>query len=451
MTTNTYEFLHFVNFKDIPNWSVQYADEIDLGFTNKYPMARIDSFLKRKKESVDIQDGVIYKRVTVSTKEEAITIRDEKEGQTIGTKKQFIIHEGQFLMSKIDARNGAFGVVPAIAEGAIITGNFWTYDVDYGKINPQFLTLITKTKQFKDFIEKSSNGTTNRHYLQENAFLQQQIPLPNIEEQGKILKEYNERLESAKRKKDEQETLEKVSKQFVHSKLGIKQKDIKQKESLLQFIHLKNTTTRWDAFVETYSIESNYRIDSLGNYILHISTGTTPPTSHPEYFDGDIKFFTPADLGKDKYLKGSESTRKISEKAIIDKKARVFKKGDILFVGIGSTVGKVGIVKDDIVSSNQQITGFTVDSSKINPEYLYYYLLYNRDITTAEKSKTTLPIVNQEKICKIPVVVPPVDIQNEVVATLDKMYLTAKQNEKEIPLLQKKAFSNFEHIIFDKL
>ena len=451
MTTNTYEFLHFVNFKDIPNWSVQYADEIDLGFTNKYPMARIDSFLKRKKESVDIQDGVIYKRVTVSTKEEAITIRDEKEGQTIGTKKQFIIHEGQFLMSKIDARNGAFGVVPAIAEGAIITGNFWTYDVDYGKINPQFLTLITKTKQFKDFIEKSSNGTTNRHYLQENAFLQQQIPLPNIEEQGKILKEYNERLESAKRKKDEQETLEKFSKQFVHSKLGIKQKDIKQKESLLQFIHLKNTTTRWDAFVETYSIESNYRIDSLGNYILHISTGTTPPTSHPEYFDGDIKFFTPADLGKDKYLKGSESTRKISEKAIIDKKARVFKKGDILFVGIGSTVGKVGIVKDDIVSSNQQITGFTVDSSKINPEYLYYYLLYNRDITTAEKSKTTLPIVNQEKICKIPVVVPPVDIQNEVVATLDKMYLTAKQNEKEIPLLQKKAFSNFEHIIFDKL
>ena len=451
MTTNTYEFLHFVNFKDIPNWSVQYADEIDLGFTNKYPMARIDSFLKRKKESVDIQDGVIYKRVTVSTKEEAITIRDEKEGQTIGTKKQFIIHEGQFLMSKIDARNGAFGVVPAIAEGAIITGNFWTYDVDYGKINPQFLTLITKTKQFKDFIEKSSNGTTNRHYLQENAFLQQQIPLPNIEEQGKILKEYNERLESAKRKKDEQETLEKFSKQFVHSKLGIKQKDIKQKESLLQFIHLKNTTTRWDAFVETYSIESNYRIDSLGNYILHISTGTTPPTSHPEYFDGDIKFFTPADLGKDKYLKGSESTRKISEKAIIDKKARVFKKGDILFVGIGSTVGKVGIVKDDIVSSNQQITGFTVDSSKINPEYLYYYLLYNRDITTAEKSKTTLPIVNQEKICKIPVVVPPVDIQNEVVATLDKMYLTAKQNDKERPLLQKKAFSNFEHIIFDKL
>ena len=120
-----------------------------------------------------------------------------------------------------------------------------------------------------------------------------------------------------------------------------------------------------------------------------------------------------------------------------------------MFVGIGSTVGKVGIVKDELVSSNQQITGFTIDGSKINPEYVYYYLLYNRDITTADQSKTTLPIVNQDKICKIPIVVPPNEIQDEIVAHLDKMYLEAKQNEKDIPLLEKKAFSLFEHEIFD--
>ena len=76
-------------------------------------------------------------------------------------------------------------------------------------------------------------------------------------------------------------------------------------------------------------------------------------------------------------------------------------------------------------------------------------MLYNRDITTADQSKTTLPIVNQDKICKIPIVVPPDEIQDEIVASLDKMYLEAKQNEKEIPLLEKRAFSLFEHIIFD--
>ena len=435
------------NYKDIPNWSVQYVDEEDLGFTRKFPMARIGSFLVRRKEAIDIQDGIIYKRVTVSTKGGNITIRDEKDGKLIGTKKQFVIHEGQFLLSKIDARNGAYGVVPAIAEGAIITGNFWTYDVDYERINPKFLMLVTKTQQFLDFAEKSSNGTTNRHYLQEEAFLNQQIPLPSIEEQKLILDDYNTHIESVIQKQNKIKTLATNSQKFIHDKLGIQPKVTKGTESFLQFIHLKDTFSRWDAFVESYTIESKYRIENLGKFILHISTGTTPPTSHTEYFDGDVKFFTPADLGNDKYLE--QSSRTITDIAIEDKKARVYHKGDILFVGIGSTVGKVGIVKDELVSSNQQITGFTIDGSKINPEYVYYYLLYNRDITTADQSKTTLPIVNQDKICKIPIVVPPNEIQDKIVAHLDKMYLEAKQDEKDIPLLERKAFLLFEHEIFD--
>ena len=447
MVKMTYKFLHLANYKDIPNWSVQYADEEDLGFTRKYPMARIGTFLVRRKETIDIQDGIIYKRVTVSTKGGNITIRDEKDGKLIGTKKQFVIHEGQFLLSKIDARNGAYGVVPAIAEGAIITGNFWTYDVDYERINPQFLTLVTKTQQFLDFAEKSSNGTTNRHYLQEKAFLNQQVPLPSIEEQEKILREYNAHIESVIQKQRSINSLVADSQKLIHNKLGIQQKVTKGIESFLQFIHLKDTYSRWDALVDTYAIESKYRIENLGKFIMHISTGTTPPTSHPEYFDGDVKFFTPADLGNNKYLE--HSSRTITNVALNDKKARVYHKGDILFVGIGSTVGKVGIVKDELVSSNQQITGFTIDSRKINPEYVYYYLLYNRDITTADQSKTTLPIVNQDKICKIPIVVPPIKVQDEIVSLLDKMYLEAKRDEKEITVLERKAISSFEHIIFD--
>lgn len=447
MSTIKYNFLHFVNFKDIPNWSVQYAEEEDLGFTKKYPMARIGSFLFRRKDPIEIQDGVIYKRVTVSTKDGIITIRDEKDGRLIGTKKQFEIHEGQFLLSKIDARNGAFGVVPAIAEGAIITGNFWTYDVDYSQMNPLFLTLVTKTKQFLEFAENCSNGTTNRHYLQEDTFLNQQIPLPSLEEQENILNDYNKHLNLIRIKQGENISLAENSKMYLHSRLGIKHRDSAKPTSLLQFIHLKDMTTRWDAIMEDFSIKSNFKIDLLGNYIISISTGTTPPTSHPEYFGGNIKFYTPADLGIDKYLE--KSSRTITEIAISDKKARTFHRGDILFVGIGSTIGKVGIINDDVVSSNQQITGFTVDKRRISPEYVYYYLLYNRDLATAAQSKTTLPIVNQEKICKIPIVVPPIDIQDEIVTSLDKMYHKVKQNIIEIPLLEQKALTSFEHIIFD--
>ena len=450
MATITYNFLHFANLKDIPNWSVQYTDGEDLGFTKKYPMARIGSFLVKSRDIIEVQDDVEYKQVTLKINNGGVVPRNNGAtliGSKIGTKRQHVIHAGQFIMSKIDARNGAYGIVPAELEGAIVTNDFPVFDVDTKKIIPQFLVLVSTTDKFVEFARKCSSGTTNRKRIDIDAFLNQQIPLPSIEEQEKILDDYNRHIESATQKQYKINSLAFDSQQLICNILGIKQKVSQVSESLLQFIHLTDTDSRWDALVDNYAIESKYQIYNLGKFIMHISTGTTPPTSHPEYFDGDIKFFTPADLGNNKYLE--HSSRTISNVAVENKKARIYHKGDILFVGIGSTVGKVGIVKDEMVSSNQQITGFTIDSSKINPEYVYYYLLYNRDITTAEQSKTTLPIVNQDKICKIPIVVPPTKVQDEIVSSLDKMYLEAKQDEKDITSLERKALSLFEHKIFD--
>lgn len=450
MVKMTYKFLHLANYKDIPNWSVQYADDEDLGFTKKYPMARIGAFLVKSKDIIEVEDDVEYKQVTIKINNGGVVPRNNGEtilGSKIGTKRQHVVHAGQFIMSKIDARNGAYGIVPEELDGAIVTNDFPVFDVDTSKIIPQFLVLVSTTEKFIEFARKCSSGTTNRKRIDIDAFLNQQIPLPSIEEQKLFLDDYNRHIESAIRKQHKIESLAFDSQKLICNILGIKQKESQKSESLLQFIHLTDTGSRWDALVDTYAIESKYRIENLGKFIMHISTGTTPPTSHPEYFDGDVKFFTPADLGSNKYL--DHSSRTITKIAVDDKKARVYHKGDILFVGIGSTVGKVGIVKDEMVSSNQQITGFTIDSSKINPEYVYYYLLYNRDITTADQSKTTLPIVNQDKICKIPIVVPPTKLQDEIVSSLDKMYLEAKQDEKDIALLEKKALSSFEHIIFD--
>ena len=450
MATITYNFLHFANLKDIPNWSVQYTDGEDLGFTKKYPMARIGSFLVKSRDIIEVQDDVEYKQVTLKINNGGVVPRNNGAtliGSKIGTKRQHVIHAGQFIMSKIDARNGAYGIVPAELEGAIVTNDFPVFDVDTKKIIPQFLVLVSTTDKFVEFARKCSSGTTNRKRIDIDAFLNQQIPLPSIEEQEKILDDYNRHIESATQKQYKINSLAFDSQQLICNILGIKQKVSQVSESLLQFIHLTDTDSRWDALVDNYAIESKYQICNLGKFIMHISTGTTPPTSHPEYFDGDVKFFTPADLGNNKYLE--HSSRTISNVAVENKKARIYHKGDILFVGIGSTVGKVGIVKDEMVSSNQQITGFTIDSSKINPEYVYYYLLYNRDITTAEQSKTTLPIVNQDKICKIPIVVPPTKVQDEIVSSLDKMYLEAKQDEKDITSLERKALSLFEHKIFD--
>lgn len=204
MATITYKFLHFANLKDIPNWSVQYADGEDLGFTKKYPMARIGSFLVKSRDIIEVQDDVEYKQVTLKINNGGVVPRNNGAtliGSKIGTKRQHVIHAGQFIMSKIDARNGAYGIVPAELEGAIVTNDFPVFDVDTKKIIPQFLVLVSTTDKFVEFARKCSSGTTNRKRIDIDAFLNQQIPLPSKEEQEKILKEYNSCIQTALKKK----------------------------------------------------------------------------------------------------------------------------------------------------------------------------------------------------------------------------------------------------------
>lgn len=220
MATITYKFLHFANLKDIPNWSVQYADGEDLGFTKKYPMARIGSFLVKSRDIIEVQDDVEYKQVTLKINNGGVVPRNNGAtliGSKIGTKRQHVIHAGQFIMSKIDARNGAYGIVPAELEGAIVTNDFPVFDVDTKKIIPQFLVLVSTTDKFVEFARKCSSGTTNRKRIDIDAFLNQQIPLPSKEEQEKILKEYNSCIQTALKKEEEIYKCERELSHFVLS------------------------------------------------------------------------------------------------------------------------------------------------------------------------------------------------------------------------------------------
>lgn len=202
MAAEAYKFLHMANYKDIPNWSVQYADEEDLGFTNKFPMARIGDFLVKNRDVIEVQDDVEYKQVTLKINNGGVVPRNNGEttkGSKIGTKRQHVVHAGQFIMSKIDARNGAYGIVPEELEGAIVTNDFPVFNVDAQKIIPQFLVLVSTTDKFVEFARKCSSGTTNRKRIDIDAFLNQRIPLPSIDVQEEVVKQYIRALDDIKK------------------------------------------------------------------------------------------------------------------------------------------------------------------------------------------------------------------------------------------------------------
>lgn len=155
-------------------------------------MNTIGSFLNRVKDSVEIQDDIEYKRVTIKTNHQGVKLRNKALGSTIGTKKQFKIKGGDFILSKIDARYGAFGIIPEDLDGAIITGNFWTYEVNTDMVDIEWFFYFTHSFDFMQICKESSTGTTHRKYLNEKIFLGHKIYLPNKSVQSEMVKKYKE-------------------------------------------------------------------------------------------------------------------------------------------------------------------------------------------------------------------------------------------------------------------
>ncbi len=180
---NTY--LKYIDLVLLENWSVQGLLDAKFNYSNKYQLARIGDFLIKSRNVVNIEDDKIYNRVTVKINSNGVIPRDTEKGVNIGTKKQYLANSGQFIISKIDARNGAFGIIPNELDNAIVTNDFPLFDVNTKKINPQFLLLITTTKVFIKFAQSCSSGTTNRQRMDIEMFLNQKIPLPKLEEQDK--------------------------------------------------------------------------------------------------------------------------------------------------------------------------------------------------------------------------------------------------------------------------
>ncbi len=119
-----------------------------------WPLVPLHQLLTRYKEPVIIDDFQSYTRLTIRVKGRGIVVRDRVSGHKIGTKRQFIARAGHLLLSRIDAQNGAFGVVPQACDGAIITANFWAFTLNPTRLNIHYLTYLTKTPLFIDFCRR---------------------------------------------------------------------------------------------------------------------------------------------------------------------------------------------------------------------------------------------------------------------------------------------------------
>lgn len=154
-------------------------------------MKRIGDILTRYKAPVSVEDDVTYKQVTIRTNYKGVVLRGTQNGATIGTKNQWRVSAGQFILSRIDARNGAFGIIPEELEGAIVTNDFLAFDINEDEVEREFFNVFLQSPVFLEACIKASRGNTNRKRVDEDFFLNYEVSLPPLPEQHELIEQIN--------------------------------------------------------------------------------------------------------------------------------------------------------------------------------------------------------------------------------------------------------------------
>jgi len=173
-----------------------------------------------------------------------------------------------------------------------------------------------------------------------------------------------------------------------------------------------------------------------------VITGTTPSTSVKEFWDGEIPFVTPSDFENDSvYVYQTE--RKVTKDGA--QKGRTIPKNSILVVCIGSTLGKIALSYEECIT-NQQINAIICENFKVNPFFVYYFLMKNQGLLKAYAGTTTKPIVKKSLFETFLISLPPLSEQQEIAEILQTI-----DQKIEIEKKKKELYEELFKTILNKI
>ena len=153
----------------------------------QWPKIALGDVLCRSSEPAVCMPDAVYDEVTIRLWGKGVISRGKVRGTDVTTPRR-VVRANQLILSKIDARNGAIGLVPQELDGAIVSNDFPSFEfADSRQLDPAFMGWMVRSRHFVDLCKAASEGTTNRVRIKEDRFLAQQIVLPPLAEQQAIV------------------------------------------------------------------------------------------------------------------------------------------------------------------------------------------------------------------------------------------------------------------------
>lgn len=376
-----------------------------------WPTFALGDLLQRSNEAAVLAPDAEYHEVTIKLWGKGVVSRGKVRGSDVVTVRR-AVRANQLILSKIDARNGAIGMVPSELDGAIVSNDFPSFDFrDLRRCDPAFMGWLVRSTPFVALCKAASEGTTNRVRIREDRFLAKQIALPPLAEQQALVARLDALAEKTRQ---------------LEAHLDAAERDAE---------HLLALRFR----------------DAIANAPMRTMAEVAPAVRRPVNIDIETRYreVGARSFGKGLFLKpdfdGAEATWQ---------KPVWIKSGDLVLSNIKAWEGAIAIAGDEhdgCIASHRYITCLP-EPEQATAGFLAYYLLSEDGLEkvgaaspgTADRNRT----LSLGNLGKIEVPIPPLPIQQsfnrlqtEVAALKAKHDAIRAANASLLPATLERVFS----------
>ena len=356
----------------------------------RWPDVPLRDLLEKSDAWIRIDPSALYKEVRACLWGKGLELRGVLEGSEIASTRRLEVRAHQFLVSRIDARHGAVGLIPEELDGAVVSNDYPVFNINEDRILPAYLGWYAKTSAFVEACRQASEGTTNRVRLQERRFLEVTVPLPPPIEQQRVVKQ-----------------LERLS-GYVDSArdthLGAQRDLLALQPALLR-----------QAFGGREKTHTLGQLCSTVIDCLH---------SNPVYSDSGIPTVRSPDVGWGE-LKLSTARRTTREEYVRRTQRGEPQPGDMIVVREGGGTGRAALVPEgEELSLGQRVVILRPNSTLVDPRFLLLQWLsptIQEDLIVPQTKGSASPHLNISALKQFPYAVPPLDEQRRLVDKLDEL------------------------------
>lgn len=179
--------------------------------------------------------------------------------------------------------------------------------------------------------------------------------------------------------------------------------------------------------------------------ICEIVSGSTPKTGVSEYWDGDKKWITPAEITDESYII-TDSVRKLTELGVTKTGLSSFPKGTVI-LSSRAPIGKVAIAGCEMYC-NQGFKNL-ICSQKIYNRYLYWFLKGNTEYLNSLGRGATFKEISKQIVASIEINVPDMEQQMQATENLERVSSIIRLRKQELQKLDDLVKARFVELFGD--